>query len=164
MKKLFTSLNVINRKPAPCKRKGVLRHHTHLSYTKPGPRIVATRITTYSWHACTTQLSLPWDFNIKYAYNQPIYRRVYDCKCPLILGSHNNWIVSNFIDYGTYTVEYEFINRTILDGNVMNIYLVILKGNYGAIDADDTSCHGYYIILYSSSPYTLQEDLIFMVN
>ena len=28
-----------------------------------------------------------------------------------------------------------------------------------AIDADDYSCHGYYIIKFSSSPYTLQEDL-----
>ena len=35
-----------------------------------------------------------------------------------------------------------------------------MEGRYGAIDADDSSCHGYYIIKISSSPYTLQSDLI----
>ena len=38
--------------------------------------------------------------------------------------------------------------------------LIIMEGNYGAIDADDSSCNGYYIIKISSSPYTLQSDLI----
>ena len=34
-----------------------------------------------------------------------------------------------------------------------------MEGKYGAIDTDDSSCHGYYIIKFSSSPYTLQSDL-----
>ena len=42
----------------------------------------------------------------------------------------------------------------------MNIYLIIVEGKYVAIDADDSTCHGYYIIRFSSSPYTLQSDLI----
>ena len=33
---------------------------------------------------------------------------------------------------------------------------IIVEGNYGSIDAD---FHGNYIIIFSSSPYTLQEDL-----
>ena len=37
--------------------------------------------------------------------------------------------------------------------------LIILKGEYGAIDASDSSCNGYYIIKYSSL-YTPQSDLI----
>ena len=47
----------------------------------------------------------------------------------------------NFIYYGTYEVEYENINRTIIDGNFTNISLIISKVNYGDIYADDTSCH-----------------------
>ena len=35
-----------------------------------------------------------------------------------------------------------------------------MEGKYGAIDNDDYSCHGYYIIKFSSSPYTLQAELI----
>ena len=41
----------------------------------------------------------------------------------------------------------------------MNMYSIIMEGKYGAIDADDSLCHGYYIIKSSSSPYTLQSDL-----
>ena len=38
--------------------------------------------------------------------------------------------------------------------------LLIMKGDYGAIDADDCICHGYCNIKFSSSPHTLQADLI----
>ena len=41
----------------------------------------------------------------------------------------------------------------------MNMSLIIMEGKYDAIDADDSSCYGYYIINFSSSPYTLQSDL-----
>ena len=40
----------------------------------------------------------------------------------------------------------------------MNMSLIIIEGKYGAIDTDDYLCHGYYIINFPSSPYTLQED------
>ena len=40
----------------------------------------------------------------------------------------------------------------------MDMSLVITKGNYGSIGADDFSCNGYYIILFYSYPYTLQSD------
>ena len=36
---------------------------------------------------------------------------------------------------------------------------IISKVNCGAINSDDNSCQGYYIIRFSSSMYTLQEDL-----
>ena len=35
-----------------------------------------------------------------------------------------------------------------------------MRGKYGDIDADDYSCHGYYIIKFSSYPYTLKSNLI----
>ena len=44
----------------------------------------------------------------------------------------------------------------VIDGNTMNMSLIIMEGKYGAIDTDDSSCHGYYIIKFSSSLDTLQ--------
>ena len=41
----------------------------------------------------------------------------------------------------------------------MNIYLIITKGKYGAIDTDDSSRHSYYIIKFFSYPYILQAYL-----
>ena len=56
-------------------------------------------------------------------------------------------------------MEYECVNRSILDGNVINMPLIITKGNCGAIDADDASYHDYYIIIFFSSTYKFQADL-----
>ena len=54
---------------------------------------------------------------------------------------------------------YEFTNRNIIEENMMKVSLIINKGNFGAIDSDNSSSHGYYIIRFSSSLYTLQIDL-----
>ena len=42
----------------------------------------------------------------------------------------------------------------------MNMSLIIMEGNYGEIYSDYSTCHGNYIIKFSSSPYTLQTSLI----
>ena len=65
----------------------------------------------------------------------------------------------NFLDYVTNNVEYECINITILDGNVMKISLIITEVNYGDIDDNDSACHGYNIIRLYSYTYILQADL-----
>ena len=56
-------------------------------------------------------------------------------------------------------MEYECINITILYGNFINMYMIITKGNYCAIESDDFACRSYYIIRFSSYPYTLQSYL-----
>ena len=40
----------------------------------------------------------------------------------------------------------------------MNMYLIIIEGNYEPIDADDFSCNDYYNMIFSSYLYTLQSD------
>ena len=86
--------------------------------------------------------------------NQPIYGIVYNCKKYLVLGSNNDWIIIKFLDDGTDNVGYECNNQTIPNDNVMNMYLVIIKWNHGAIDADYSTYHGQYIIKLYSYPYT----------
>ena len=39
------------------------------------------------------------------------------------------------------------------------MYLIVIEVKYGAIDIDYYSCHGYYIIKFSLSSYTLQAGL-----
>ena len=41
----------------------------------------------------------------------------------------------------------------------MHMSLIIMEGHYGAIDSDDSTCHGYYIIRFYSCYYTLQAYL-----
>ena len=52
------------------------------------------------------------------------------------------------------------INLIILDGNVMNMSFIIMEVKYGATGTDYSSCHGYYIIKFSSYTYILQSYLI----
>ena len=70
----------------------------------------------------------------------------------------------NFLDDGKYEEEYKHINQTILDGNVMNTSLIIIEGDYGAIDDDDSTCHCYHIIIFYSSPYILQAEFSIYVQ
>ena len=42
----------------------------------------------------------------------------------------------NLLDDGTYEEYYGNMNRTILDGNDMNVYLTIIEVKYGEIDTD----------------------------
>ena len=41
----------------------------------------------------------------------------------------------------------------------MNIFLIIMEGNHGYIDDDNSKFCGYYIIKFSSYQYTLQDYL-----
>ena len=136
------SLNFINGKTYPYGSKVILRHYNFQSDPKLGPGIVVIRRIPYNCHASTTILYLSWDSKIKEAVNQPRYGIVYNWKYSQILGFHNNWIIINSLDGGTYEEIHEHINRTIFDGNVMNMPLIIMEGKYSAIDTDDSSCHG----------------------
>ena len=61
----------------------------------------------------------------------------------------------NLLDDRTENLDYECINQTILDGNVMNIILIIIELNYNEIDADGSTCNGYYIIRFSLYTWTV---------
>ena len=54
----------------------------------------------------------------------------------------------NFLDYGTYGIDYDYIDITILDVNVTTLSLIVSKGVFSVIDANDNVCHGYYIIIF----------------
>ena len=56
--KPFLPLNVIKGKISTCGSKGILRHYHSCSDPKLGPGIFTTRIIPFSFHACTTILSV----------------------------------------------------------------------------------------------------------
>ena len=67
---------------------------------------------------------------------------------------------NDFFYDGTDEEDYEKINQTIIYGDVMNMSLITMEGDYGDIDADYSSFNGYHIIKISSSPYTLKAYLV----
>ena len=68
----------------------------------------------------------------------------------------------------SYKEEYEHMNQTILHGNVMNTSLIITEGSYDDIYADDSTCHGYYIIILMVKLFLpvkwYVKDLFFSIN
>ena len=48
--------------------------------------------------------------------------------------------------------------RTILRGVETRMSEKILSTVYGAIRTDDESANGYYVLQWTTEPYTLQED------
>ena len=99
------------------------------------------------------------DNKIKDEYNQPKYERVLNCNYYQVIRFRNKWVITDLNDDGIDNVDYEHINITTFHGNFTNMLLVIPKGNYGAIDDEYTSFHGYYIIRFTLTPYILQQDL-----
>ena len=113
-------------KSSPYGSKRILRNYHYRSDPRICLGIVSTRRIPCSCHACTTILSLSWDSKTKEAFNQPRYGRVYNCKYSQIPGCHNNWIIMNYFDDGIYEENCKRNNQTIIDGNVMNMYLIIM--------------------------------------
>ena len=95
---------------------------------------------------------------IKEAVNQPRYGRLYNFIYSQIFVCHNNWILMNFFDDGRDEENNKHIIQTTIGGNMMNMSLIIMEVKYVAINTGDYPCRGYYIINFSSSPYTLQAD------
>ena len=75
-----------------------------------------------------------------------------------ILGSLNDW---NIITLATQTNNSEKNNeafKTILRGFETRMSEKILTTMYGAMRPDDEITDGYYVVQWTSEPYTLQED------
>ena len=50
------------------------------------------------------------------------------------------------------------IHQVVLDGISDNIASLFESGKYGAINTTDTSTNGFYVIMFTSGAYTLQEN------
>ena len=50
------------------------------------------------------------------------------------------------------------IHQVVLDGISDNMASLVESGKYGAIKTTDTSTNGFYVIMFKSGAYTLQEN------
>ena len=53
---------------------------------------------------------------------------------------------------------FDEIRQVVLDGISDNMASLLESGKYGAINATDTSTNGFYVIMFASGAYTLQEN------
>ena len=53
---------------------------------------------------------------------------------------------------------FDEIQQVVSDGITENMALLVESGNYGAINTTDTKTNGFYVIMFTSEAYTLQDN------
>ena len=110
------------------------------------------------------QLKKPWKKNLPFD-KQPRYKsNDKDCILWNTLGELNNWIKIQIIDSDPSNIELESqtttkIFKETLKSRAELLMTTIEEGNYGAIaTSDDTTVSGYYICIFRSCAYFLQDN------
>ena len=86
--------------------------------------------------ACTTVLYRPRSPDLPHTA-QPIYNLVFDCTYWPVLGTYNNWNITNFKNNCTSSEDFDKINRVVLDGIIDNMKLLVNTGKYNTINKTD---------------------------
>ena len=75
-----------------------------------------------------------------------------------MLGPLNNWNIILFTNKTKSSEYFYAVHKVVLDGISDNMASLVQLGLYVAINAEDPTSMGYYVINYLSEPYGLQED------
>ena len=76
-----------------------------------------------------------------------------------MLVSLNNYNRIHFTNKATRSEEFDEVHQVVIDRIIYNMASLVYTGKYGAINAEDTTTLGYYIVNYVSEPFTLQYDI-----
>ena len=66
--------------------------------------------------------------------------------------------IIEFSSKSTSSETFDAIHQVVLDGISDNMASLVESGKYGAINTTDTSTNGFYVIMFTSGVYTLQEN------
>ena len=58
----------------------------------------------------------------------------------------------------TSSYTFDEIHQVVIDGISDDMASLIESGKYGGINTTDTSTNGFYVIMFTSVTYTLQEN------
>ena len=99
----------------------------------------------------------PWINGIS-SDKQEQYKPVTKCTYWPVLGSFNNWNIIQLSPKSTSSGTFDEIHQVVLDGISDNMASLVESVTYGAINTTDTSANGFYVIMFTSGAYTLQEN------
>ena len=92
------------------------------------------------------------------SYKQDRYKPVTKCTYWPVLGAFNNWNIIQLSSKLTSSDTFDEIHQVVLDGISNNMASLVESGTYGSINTTDTSTNGFYVIMFTSGAYTLQEN------
>ena len=102
-------------------------------------------------------LDKPWISGIP-SDQQERYKPVTKCTYWTVLGVFNNWNIIELSSKSTSSDTFDEIHQVVLDGIIDNMASLVESGKYGAINTTDTSTNEFYVIMFTSGAYTLQEN------
>ena len=134
-----------------------LSKHYHLRFDpKLGMRVCAIRRIPCTCFACTSMLDKEWISGIP-SDKQDRYKPVTKCTYWTLLRTFNNWNIIQLSSKSTSTETFDEIHQVVLDSISDDMASLVESGKYGAINTTDTSTNGFYVIMFTSGAYTLQE-------
>ena len=102
-------------------------------------------------------LDKPWISGIP-SEKQERYQQVTKSTYWPVLGSFNNWNIIELSSKSTSSETFDEIHQVVLDSISINMSSFVESSKYGAINTTDTSTNGFYVIMFTSGAYTLQEN------
>ena len=150
------SFSVLYSKPHGARE---LSKHYHLRFDnkKLGMGVCAIRFILFSCVSCTSMLYKPWISGIP-PDEQERYKPVTKCSYWPLLGSFNNWNIIVLSQKSTSSDAFHEIHQVVLDKISDNMASLVESGKYGDINTTDTSTNGFYVIVFTSGAYTLQDN------
>ena len=137
--------------------RGLSKHYNLRFDPKLGMGICAILRILCACVACTSMLDKPSTSDIP-SYEQERYKPVTKCNYWPLLGSFNNKNIIQLSPKSTSSDTFDEIHYVVIDIISDNMALLFESGKYGAINTTDLSTNGFYVIIFTSGAYTLQEN------
>ena len=88
------------------------------------------------------------------------YQPVADCTYWTFLGPYDNWNIIELTPKSTSFEAFDEIHQVVHDEISDNMASLFQSGMYGAINTDETTKNGFYVIQFISEVYALQKNTI----
>ena len=137
--------------------RGLSKHYRLRLYPKLGNGVCAIRRIPCACVACTSMLDKPWISGIPSDKKQR-YKSVTNCTYWPVLGPFNNWNMIQLSQKSNPFDAFDEIHQFVLDVISENMSPLVESRKYGSINTTDTETNGFYVIMFTSEAYTLQDN------
>ena len=133
------------------------KHYCSHFYPKLGNGFCAIIRIPCACVACTSILYKPWISDIP-SYKQERYKPVTNFTFYPVLLSFNYWNIIQLSQKSTPYDAFDEIHQVVLDGISENMASLVESVEYGSISTTYTATNIFYVIMFTSEAYTLQDN------
>ena len=131
--------------------KGLSKYYHFRFDPKLGMGICAIRRLPCACVACTSISGTPPD-------KQQRYKPAIKCTYWTVLGYFNNWNIIQLSQKSTPSDTFDEISQVVLDVISDNTASLVESVKYGATNTTDTKTNRFYVIMFTSESYKLQDN------